>query len=489
MAQQPITASPLTITNQNAQTFTIPAAMALPTLRPVSFPDTIAETAAWTPYTSSTTYPVTATYRATGRSGYTKPMWDLENSASGGSYRGLESDWLILPTGSNGASFTLTATILAKDHSGTIYLEYVTMTSTGGTGTQRTSFTVSAQNFNTDPRQITVTSTVKTGYTAMKFRITNTVNGDTWSVGDISITTSAQPTTVTWAAGALTDGHMEGFWTTPNMLGDILDNPVTGGGLQPANPQYGLRPVNYVTYITASSRTQVFAEIKKLTAGLAVGKLKVSHHGEGYCWDGWLAAPPAVTWLSNDWPIARMDFTISFTDPYIWKVDWSSQKELSTYAYAGREGSGLIRDGAFWSSGSFDMSSLTSKSFYVRNPGEAESYPIIFVTFGPSTNTTYPRATYFTFYYSGFLSQWYWHFGPVDWDQDGGYTSWMIDTRTGQAYAGWSSEDGYKSVLLPNQVTQGDDMKLRANGGYGLLYIASESGVGEISVLVPQGRI
>lgn len=483
MAQEPITAQPLTITNQYAQTFTIPAAIALPTMRPLQFPDLVASTRAWKLYSTNATYPGTFTYNE---------AQDYVNVTTNSAYAtGIElSDWITLPEGSQGATFTLNFNILECSHTGSIYTEVVWLRQDGLTSSSASTITVSAKNMGDTPMNIERSYAVSPNITGMKLRIYTKQNNRSITYGTVQVTCTTQPTNPVWGAGALTDGHMAGFWSTPTMLGEILDNPVSGGGLQPANPQYGTRPINYVAYLTASTRRQVYDEIKRFTALLAVGKLKVSHHGEGWIWDGWLAAPPAVSWLSNDYPSVRLDFTITYTDPYIWQVDWSSQRQLTEYAYAGRETtSGLIRDGAFWSSGSVDFSSISSKYITLRNPGQADSYPIIFFNFGPNTNSTMePRTTSFWMrYYSLYTStSESWGIIPLSWDT--GYTSWMIDTRTGSLYAGWSMEDGYKSALQAGSLATGHSMKLTA-GQSTSLYIYSEDGVGELSILVPQGRI
>lgn len=129
-------------------------------------------------------------------------------------------------------------------------------------------------------------------------------------------------------AGSLADGHMAGFFTTPNLVGEIADNPVQGGGVRPGHLTYGVRPVTYVLYLSGYQRSKVAEELRRLNGFLAAGDITVEHHGEGYCYGGYLAAPPEVEWIGDHVTQCKVTFTLSFIDPYIYGIDWKDKTNL-----------------------------------------------------------------------------------------------------------------------------------------------------------------
>lgn len=486
MAVLPITDAPITFTNQNAQTITIPAAMALPSTRPAYVPEWAAagdDLKEWTPYGTTTTG--SQTWATSTKS------WVIKAGSSGTS--GILSPRYPLQGGGTAPTLRLTITMPSayrETGSGSFTLTCQRLGWTEGFTTASTATYTTTVNVNDteDPATYTMSIGLTAQLVSYQLRLYIGSAGAVISINNIDVTVSTTPWKPAWGAGALPDGHLDGFFSLPNMTGAINDNPVTGGGLAPANPQFGSRPVSYVAYCSASTRQEVMAEVKRITAILAVGKIRTEHHGLGWCWNGWLASPPDITWLAYDYPAIRLDWTITYTDPVIWQVDFSQAKTISQEGYNAISNSASGNSGTAWYyCGAKDMSSSTSTSFAVRNYGQAVSYPYIFFTFGPSTNTTYPRATYFDFYKSGDASAWYWHVGPIDWDDGNGYTSWMIDTRAAQLYGGWTQEDKYAFKLLGSLVP-GASMAVQPNSSY-TLYVRSESGVGSLGAVVPQGRI
>ena len=135
-------------------------------------------------------------------------------------------------------------------------------------------------------------------------------------------------TTAQVVAGAAIDGHLAGLFTVPNLIGDVKDNVLFGGGLAPTDVKYGSRAVSFVVYVTAGTRSAVVAELRRLNAILASGNIEMEAHGYGVCRAGYLAAPAAVEWLGNITNAVKVSFTLTFIDPKIYGLRCGTVKEV-----------------------------------------------------------------------------------------------------------------------------------------------------------------
>lgn len=121
-----------------------------------------------------------------------------------------------------------------------------------------------------------------------------------------------------WAyCGSAKNGHLSGLWSLPDMLGDIKSNVLFGGGLAPANPQYGPRPISYVIYVAGSSRSSTMGTIRDFLGFLAEGNVSCNNNGYGWTGRGWVASPPSTEWIGNETQIAKLSFTMTYLEPRI----------------------------------------------------------------------------------------------------------------------------------------------------------------------------
>lgn len=305
--------------------------------------------------------------------------------------------------------------------------------------------------------------------------------GDVYRLAATGADFGSQPYPVRWGAAAQKDGHLEGFWSTPPTVGELKPNAIHGGGLAPGNTNPGVRAVNYIAYCAAVSLTSLREAIKDLTSFLQRGGLAVSHHGLGWCSGGFLAAPPEVEWLTNDFPAARITWTLSFIEPAIVFVDWSDPAQLGAIL-----GTQTPEDTtAYTYSGHLDVSTKTlddTVEVTLVNTGEATTWPVVGIWFGPSGGATgdatradvaglSARAPKGAANDSLFLMH----------DTNETYTSWMLDGRSGLVYGGITHEDGYMFEPLPAAGTlvgswaigPGESFRLKFQELYGVGQIAA----------------
>lgn len=134
-----------------------------------------------------------------------------------------------------------------------------------------------------------------------------------------------------WAfCASAKDGHLSGLWSLPDMLGEIKSNVLFGGGIAPANPQYGPRPITYVIYVAGSSRSATMETIREFLGFIAEGNISSNNNGYGWTGRGWAAAPPDVEWLANTTQIAKLSFTVTYLSPYLmptntWAENWAGK--------------------------------------------------------------------------------------------------------------------------------------------------------------------
>lgn len=120
------------------------------------------------------------------------------------------------------------------------------------------------------------------------------------------------------------EGHLAGFFATPGTLATVEPNPISGGGVVAGANKPGPRPVTYVLLFQGPGREAIGNRIAELNRILASGDVAVDNHGMGYTLGGFLAAPLAVEWLGTQRPVAKVSFTLTFTDWRVWADDWQS---------------------------------------------------------------------------------------------------------------------------------------------------------------------
>lgn len=308
----------------------------------------------------------------------------------------------------------------------------------------------------------------------------------------LKVETLGQPYGARWGAAAARDGHLEGLWTLPPMIGEIKDNPVHGGGLAPGNPQIGVRAISYFLYLTAASVADVRLELKDLTGFMSGGNLTVDNHGHGWTYGGYLAAPPAVEWLAYDYPAALVSFTLSFLDPIVWPTNWAEPETLGAFF----TGVTPISTAEVYYSGRIDCSEMTredKKTVTIENRGATPTWPLIGVWFGPSGPVSDRRTTVsITTLSSARAGRWKndgamllsnpWDPIPGDEIRYPGFTSWFIDTHRAQAYGGITHEDGYLfEPLYYENATFNGTFEIPPGGSMTLTFEGLD-GVGDIAV-------
>ena len=143
---------------------------------------------------------------------------------------------------------------------------------------------------------------------------------------------------VSWACLPAEDDHLEGLWSLPQMIGEVKENILYGGGLAPAKPKYGPRPIIYKLYARSHSRSALNFSLRKLLGFLASGRIEADNNGYGFTREGFLAAPPVVEWQGNRRYCIRISLTITFLDPAIYG---SKGAELEDYLAWAKRTSGF----------------------------------------------------------------------------------------------------------------------------------------------------
>ena len=183
--------------------------------------------------------------------------------------------------------------------------------------------------------------------------------------------------TVEWGCLAAMDGHLEGLWSLPAMQGEIAENVLYGGGLAPARPTWGPRPVSYRLAVTGINRPTVMNELKRFTGFLSSGPLTVYHHQYGICQNGYLTAPPAVEWAGYLSNVAYVSFTLTFLDPRIWSILRASRPDVDRWVLVNSERDAFADAFTAWSV-QVEIGVSSDANVPVDNTeGTASAYPVL----------------------------------------------------------------------------------------------------------------
>lgn len=158
------------------------------------------------------------------------------------------------------------------------------------------------------------------------------------------------------------EGHLSGFFATPGTLATVVPNPISGGGVVAGTNKTGPRPVTYVLLFQGSGREAIGNRIAELNRILASGDVSVDNHGMGYTLGGFLAAPIEVEWLGKQRPVAKVSFTLTFTDSRVWADDW--QSPVFIYGLASNANIGI----STWPAVSGPASFAGGTRVYTANP-------------------------------------------------------------------------------------------------------------------------
>ena len=207
---------------------------------------------------------------------------------------------------------------------------------------------------------------------------------------------------VVWACLPAHDQHLEGLWSLPAMLGEIEENILYGGGLAPDRPKYGPRPVTYRLFGSAGSRAALNADLRRIMAFLAEGRIETDNNGYGFTRDGFLAAPPSVEWADNGRYQVTVSLVVTYLDPAI-------------YGAAGAD----LTDAAAWIDQPYPASTrgLDYTGHYTwRLPTSGEGLPRAVLTL--TNGGTMPIWPWIYVYLSG---------GPYTVDDRSGFAIWATD--------------------------------------------------------------
>ena len=298
--------------------------------------------------------------------------------------------------------------------------------------------------------------------------LTFTADGETYTIqptpSDLSVWGMATGDTgkVDSAAGSTTDGHLNGLWSLPHMIGEVADNILLGGGIAPERVKYGARPVDYRVYITGGNRSEVVKETSKLTNLLARGNVESNNHGYGYTRLGYLAAPPTVEWVGYSSNMVQVDFTLSFLDPLVMAGNYTSQQllDMFTGTMTNTDTDALtVVKWSPWSRKESEYYTWWGCDITITNRGEAAVTPLLGVELGTATGSAN---------YNGF-EVWIQNRGGGTWIADkyrrGKY---IIDPSTGLIYDVDSVDIGDLRPVSGESFTMSGDLSI--GGGETLTY-------------------
>lgn len=295
---------------------------------------------------------------------------------------------------------------------------------------------------------------------------------------------------VVWACLPAKDDHLAGLWSLPAMLGEIEDNVLYGGGLAPAAPVYGPRPVTYRLYGAAGSRSTLDADLRRVMAFLAAGQVEADNNGYGFTRAGFLAAPPEVEWLGNERAQVEVTLVMTFLDPAIYGAEGADVADSTTWV---RQPAAVTARGLSWSGHvalgyGTDQEGYRRAVIHVTNDGTLPMYPRLACHVAP-TPAVYGQRPGFAMFK---LNEWdpptdedvVVHLGGVVWYANDASLSdaWVLyDPVLGVAY----DVDGNRVAGWPDAPEFAARTSLRLEPGETARYVIAETGVAASSTYPP----